>query len=211
MSNSKFVLKHIRLPATSANLTNGSSPPIMSPPPPPSLPASKTFSSSSLSSLGSNVTVTTRQLQFNTAAGDGELAYGGRASVMLCKIQDESLKHVVPINQVLVVKKCEAGGEDLVMEHNVVHPCLMRVYCRVNDDDGSHYGYVMERLKFNLRELCEAVGDVVGVPYKGVWKPGSLEGNRNINNNNSNPTTTPSTTTSSAASSPQTTTTTPAG
>eukprot|EP00759_Apiculatamorpha_spiralis_P058342 PhF_6_TR9180/c1_g2_i4/m.14318 len=177
MSNSKFVLKHIRLPATSANLTNGSSPPIMSPPPP-CPPASKTVSSSSLSSLGSNVIVTTRQLVFNTAApGDGELAYGGRASVMLCKIQDESLKHVVPINQVLVVKKCEAGGEDLVIEHNIVHPCLMRVYCRVNDDDGSHYGYVMERLKFNLRELCEAVGDVVGVPYKGsVWAsvPGGL-------------------------------------
>jgi hypothetical protein len=61
----------------------------------------------------------------------------------------------------------------------------MTVYCRVvNDDDGNHYGYVMERLKFNLKELCEAVGDVVGKPFGPAeeWAviPGALPGREDL-------------------------------
>jgi len=46
----------------------------------------------------------------------------------------------------------------------ILHSNLLTIYYRVvNDEDNSHYRYILERLNFNLKELTEAVGDAVGV------------------------------------------------
>jgi len=94
-----------------------------------------------------------------------DISYGGRAEVSVCTLACPAHQERYT-KQPCVLKRCERSGEDKMIQRCLRHSNLMTVYCRVvNDDDNSHYGYVMERLQFNVKELTEAVGDAVGVPF----------------------------------------------